>query len=830
MDGFSDDDLDGLDADELANLESNAVQATQAVRENFLTQTTQLDLNYIDLTEDNYYGGQGRDYDASRDAPRADSYRPARNSAFMRPPPPHPVTGDAPTGSGRVVPVHRRQTSGFPPYKPPIQRPSVVGGGPNAAASSCQTTYNTSAYNRRYGQPQHQQYQQPIGTQFTRPPLPGSQAPIHASHFQHPLPRSTFAPDASQDPPSATQNNMVEALKNRIRALEADLNSARGEISIVRSKHNKSKQDHDQDLQQLKKFHADQLARQEEIARMAQRAEETAATELEFARRDLREGVSRAQRKDVTPKKSARSFGVGDGFNDSDLAPSPSKSLGRFRNVGSVALPIALAERTPSKAKRKRPAADSPLKPLELEDGDVIMGENSQPKSLSQNAAQPSISQSKFSHDHIKMLLEHRTARNRLGTFEVMSKYSLPDKPDMPFTNIYLHKIPEMGDPSDPLSLLSDFALFTLELWNDCLAQQYYEPVMDLLSLVTFTLHLNLDVVPRILCVFLPVAQNTCLTIVIPRFEASEPIELEDEYHTKLSQYIDVGRIVSVLHFAALACASAPLDTTNPVLHQFWCLVEPKLVVYGLSPKQPFQDYLAIVRLVQTSALPGSIGPISTTTPADPKATPEAVADLLIERLTSHLRLRQSWGKTLVERYRFTLTILHALTAFSASPFGLSRFLSPPRALARLVCLVCAYVDELYQSDVPLQLALKDMNLPEYDGDDDSDDMERPPVGSHAQPTVYDVISSAMLLLHTVITNPKVDVISQLKPRLETISASWERYLITLARLEFAEEDLILERGIDSRTLDLAHDLLDHLVTPNPELGEQIVALFGDDG
>jgi hypothetical protein len=51
------------------------------------------------------------------------------------------------------------------------------------------------------------------------------------------------------------------------------------------------------------------------------------------------------------------------------------------------------------------------------------------------------------------------------------------------------------------------------------------------------------------------------------------------------------------------------------------------------------------------------------------------------------------------------------------------------------------------------------------------------------------------------------------------------RYLITLARLAFAEEDLVLEAGISARTVELAHDLLELAVTPDE--GEGVGEVFG---
>jgi len=96
-----------------------------------------------------------------------------------------------------------------------------------------------------------------------------------------------------------------------------------------------------------------------------------ATTELQFARQDLREELTRtkARRKDKdggagpsTPRKN-RAWGVPDGFDDVEiLGTSPNKGQARRRE--------AAGDRTPTK-KRKRPVVDSPTFALETEGGDV---------------------------------------------------------------------------------------------------------------------------------------------------------------------------------------------------------------------------------------------------------------------------------------------------------------------------------------------------------------------------------------------------------------------------------------------------------------------------
>jgi hypothetical protein len=173
---------------------------------------------------------------------------------------------------------------------------------------------------------------------------------------------------------------MLSALQQRVRALEGELNAARGEAAIIRSNATKAQQQHDAEVSRLKKLSAEQMAKQERIVEAAVAAEKTASTELQFLQRDLKEVNDRARRKDtggtgmggsfanVTPKKTTKTWGFADGFDDMDLVPSPSKGQGRGKAAGSVATNVG--ERTPTKGKRKRPTVDSPIMALETHTGD----------------------------------------------------------------------------------------------------------------------------------------------------------------------------------------------------------------------------------------------------------------------------------------------------------------------------------------------------------------------------------------------------------------------------------------------------------------------------
>lgn len=234
-----------------------------------------------------------------------------------------------------------------------------------------------------------------IDSAAARPGAPIAERPRMASvrPLNQPFMGSQRFPDSSQSAarpqtaqlaalPVSSQGQpgtMVTALQKRIRVLEAELNAARGEASILRSNSTKAQHSYDEQIARLRKMNADQIDKQEKAMEAALAAEKHANVELQFMQRDMREANDRTRKKDsiatgvTTPKKAAKTWGFADGFDEMDIAASPSKGQGRSKAAGSVAANIG--ERTPSKGKRKRPVSESPMKALDIHTGDAEMGE-----------------------------------------------------------------------------------------------------------------------------------------------------------------------------------------------------------------------------------------------------------------------------------------------------------------------------------------------------------------------------------------------------------------------------------------------------------------------
>lgn len=346
LDEFSDDGLDDLPENALREIENQAIQFTQAQAQ--LTQDQPRssvdaraqqsdygweeddDLDTAEVVNDAGVPVGGRRF-AEPGFPKTAQTAPANPPPRRHiPPVPNPQWNPALTQNAR------------PPQPPPMAQPGLRSG--LAAAAPASQRFNPS------------------------------QAPSAAGGPAH-------APPMTQTQPG----DVLSALQIRIRALEYDLNASRGEASILRANTAKAQREFDAQVAKLKRANAEQLERHGKAVDAAVAAERSANTELQFLQQDMKEVSDRARKRDVaaggsgagggiatTPKKAGgRSWGMADGFDEMDIAMSPSKGPGgRGRGVAA-----GVGERTPTKGKRKRPVMDSPIAALDIDTADIVMDE-----------------------------------------------------------------------------------------------------------------------------------------------------------------------------------------------------------------------------------------------------------------------------------------------------------------------------------------------------------------------------------------------------------------------------------------------------------------------
>ncbi|KAH8765601.1 hypothetical protein F5883DRAFT_497069 [Diaporthe sp. PMI_573] len=868
MDDFSDDGFDDLNVTTLQELEDNAIQLTQAQQ----TQAQQLQLQLgptqpvsvsvsVNVNDDDY-GLEDDDLDDTVVIDEA-AQLPVRHSVERQSPVQHPsLVHDTGLQHARIIQQPRWQQpatgSGLSQYHPARQFTS----------SSSRPVPPRPTIPHHMGPPPppppattNRFAPQPSDPQYTRPhPAPPSTRPTYQQS------------QASQQQPTATQQNrdaQFAALQARVRALENDLHSARGEASIVRSKYQGSVAAHEAEVSKLKKQNAEALAKQERLVAAAVHAEKAAATELQFTRQDLREELQKSKkgRKESaeatfsTPRKNkTNSFkNIADGFDDVEILPTPSKAQGGLKGKGKGAA-LAPGEKTPSRAKRKRPAIESPVTALEVED-DTVMADAA--PATQYEAPGSSLRPSALPYDLLRLVLDHGAIHGQPLTFDLLARYSFPSDPEQSFAGIIFQKLPSLGDPHDPVRLLIDFCEMMIDLWDQCLREKYYEPIYDLVALIAFILQLNtISVAPYITSTLVPVAQTTIFLLAVPRFESQDGdlASRADEAIQHLVLNIDTEGTLRLMYLAALGCTdSYLLDPQHPLdlgperdspQRLYWKLMQIDFVLVMLSPKQPRDDFLGMLSLLCTSCLAESVGPIT----RDPDRDPAFVAQALIERVSKIMHEPRSWATPGESSGSFghrqcvvRLAALRTLMAFAQSALGARQLALSDVAIPRLVNVLCGAIDALYDIDVPVELLQLAFDDDEDEKEHKKVQREKPPSDSEkmegvddgtadrpialdeddADPTplLYTIASSVILLLHTLVTDPATSAHTDMRAKLSTSHGAPQKYLLTLSRLNYAEEDLVLEAGIDQGTLDRANELLDLAITPDE--AEGVRQVFG---
>jgi hypothetical protein len=461
----------------------------------------------------------------------------------------------------------------------------------------------------------------------------------------------------------------------------------------------------------------------------------------------------------------------------------------------------------------------------------------------------------------LRLFLDHTAIHGQPPTFDVFSHYAFPSDQKQSLASILLRKLPQMGIPGDPVSLLVDFADTLIEMWHQCLSERYYGPIYHLVALILYTLDLNtVDVAPHITASLVPVCATTCRLVALPRLNTADGdlSEHPDAVIRQLCLNINVPQCLSLLSLAALGCLPQPFEESNdntmpPPQVAFWMTMEFDFVLMMLSPKHPEADWLSMMSIVRTSVTSDSIGPIpSSATDASGREvrSPGTVAATLIDCVSSFLCDSPRWAapgsvKEIVARS----AALETLTTFATSPFGALQIAESDVAIPRLVTMLCWAIDRLYDSDLPMrterkpgpsesrtvtgdemdldQPAPNPKNIPEADNDTDSETLD---LDLDFDPTpdpmtlLNQIIARATWLLHFLVTDPRTAGTANTSAKLAASHGGAQRYFLTLARLNFAEEDLVLEAGIDAETVELAHELLELAVTPDE--GEEIGEVF----
>ncbi|KAL8837256.1 MAG: hypothetical protein Q9176_005790 [Flavoplaca citrina] len=248
-----------------------------------------------------------------------------------------------------------------------------------------------------------------------------------------------------------------------------------GEIAIIRANQSKSEKTYESKIQALQKLHQEEAARQRLEVEHVLAEKRKISTEKGFLQNDLAEGnaqIRNLQRAvkakasttkaamgneselvglPTTPKKS-KSLAHGDGFEDDELQlTSPSKLP--YRSKTST-------PRTGNKRKRKA-AATSPIKPLQLSQANDVPGPvdfpdgaSVQPTGNTTTAQSPPITVPAAAaldrrFELSQLIMSHRICIDGRRTFEALSDFVYPSKTSTTLSTVFLDKMSALSARND---------------------------------------------------------------------------------------------------------------------------------------------------------------------------------------------------------------------------------------------------------------------------------------------------------------------------------------------------------------------------------------------
>jgi len=285
-------------------------------------------------------------------------------------------------------------------------------------------------------------------------------------------------------------------------------------------------------------------------------------------------------------------------------------------------------------------------------------------------------------------------------------------------------------------------------------------------------------VAPYIIDSLLPVAQSTAELIGILRFKR--------ESYARFEKDIDVSACLALIHLAASGCIN---DREHTI--RFWRLMRLDFVLMMLSQHQPIEDFDMMLQLLSMSTMRDSIGPKTMD-----QDTQHDQAKYIIDRISLLLVAIPTLedGSQRHEASQISdlrLQILRTFDAFCQTPWGGEALAIHRYAIGRLVKLVSDQLDAMYDYQSTYKRSAR-------------------------------LVCLAIRILHYLVTKHEKSL--KMQEKLSVINGGAQKYLICLARLNFAEEDLVLEAGIDPDVAECAHEMLELAVTP--EEGDAIHSAF----
>ncbi|KAI9788054.1 MAG: hypothetical protein M1816_007266 [Peltula sp. TS41687] len=642
-------------------------------------------------------------------------------------------------------------------------------------------------------------------------------------------------PQIPGNDPQTTSNLefQIQKLEKQLFGVQEEVKLRVGEVAIVRAREEKDKRELEGKLNAEQKRHEEDMARlNAELQRVGDEKDRLMTENKDF-RHNLREdvqstknlkgagGIQGPVREKVnsggilsTPRKP-RPKGYGDGFDDDEIMViSPIKSggggggAGRRSNKGG----------TPTKIggkRKKRSFQESPGKTLELSQSNRIIEEDEPPEDhrpledrmieedeppLVNEPQEDKVVVQKINgrdgrYDFLQIILNHRTLGDSgLRTFEEFAKYHLPSNPEKSLASMLLDQLSCLNIKGKVEKLEVEVCKVLLKQWSNCLEEKYYRPIHSVNNLILFILALNntMSKAPEVIDHLVPLVQLTIDINAIPRHQKAPVNSLKPE--------IKILAHLKLLHLTALGCMYQEDQHPNdPPIKGFWTRMRTDFVLTLLGNEAPIEEIGAMIELLSTSSLEGSLGPISSgieTQREHEYHLLDRLSFLLVFIPTDGVPWRYRWKAE--ETTRLRIGVLKLLGVFCCTRHGGEMLARHARVIGRLVQSMNDELDSLYDYHERRSLSAKQINL------------------------------SARILHHLVKTQPNEILPLQEKEKLRLIPGGIYRFRVVLARLAMIYRDgnggMVFEKEIDDDVIQMAREILE--VSVNPEETETFAAAF----
>ncbi|KAK4892115.1 hypothetical protein LTR27_009299 [Elasticomyces elasticus] len=664
---------------------------------------------------------------------------------------------------------------------------------------------------------------------------------IHAPHLQ---PQPQNGNGSSSTDLSALQSRIaeLESESHRLRESEAAARTAAavkaGENAIVRSKAEAQAKEYERRIAVMQKLAADDAARAKQELEVQRKEREKMATDNRFLQHDLEQESERVKRLNgpgktrttgsATPKKvgrSSRGMGVGDGFEDLEVrAVSPSRSREKGRDVFG----------TPVKhgAKRRRTANDSPVAALSFTQLPAppagVARQVSGDGSVTSSASEMKIKVLEIDQRYAFMqrLLNHIPYEGHERSIEALSKHHLPSTSTNP-RSLSADLLDRLSYPTaagteqesrDYLPLKLSRAL--LQLWTHCLNSNFHAPLYLLLDLLRFALYSELpDIKAQLIEDAVPLCIRTVDLIATPAARMSSnptyAASLDRKKHEKMAEELCPDE---VMEFLLLLCEAFTLVEGR--LEVFWRAVGLEFALLMLHRCHPVAQINCMLRMLATSALEDSFGPL-----AEETGMQASQENGILDRMTSLIfevpevpKGEEPYSEVEVAEMRIHL--LEVLKALCRTDHGCLLLAQNRSLIGRLIRFLDGQINRLYTLPPTLSQVPgtgnsardgKALSRTRSAGEDGGD------YSAHGL-VVQTINTTTRLFYHILrVHNESID----LTAKLNVIHGGHQKFLVCMSRVAFSEQS-VLEQGIEDEVVEAAHSILDSYLSP--EEGEAIVA------